>query len=275
MLPAGWTICFSAFGVQVRLVVEHQCVPGGCAFPELAHLPDGILPPGAHITEPSPSQPSPVTLTVRCGPGRTATICGGVDDGRGDQPFDSWDGLHHALDGAIRAAVAVHAPGLVFVHAGVVALGGRAVILPGRSLAGKSTLVAALVGAGATYLSDEYAVLDGGELVHPYARPISLREAQGRRHVAAADLGGEAATRPHPVALVASLRYVPGGVWEVVPIGQAATAEALLANAVAAQHRPEEVLAATASIARVAPGVAGTRGDTSDAVARVVRLLDR
>src|SRR5262249_3170175 len=47
----------------------------------------------------------------------------------------------------------------LFVHAGVVAWRGRAIMAPGRSMSGKSHLVAALVGCGATYYSDEFAVL--------------------------------------------------------------------------------------------------------------------
>jgi hypothetical protein len=42
-------------------------------------------------------------------------------------------------------------------------------VLPGKSFAGKTTLVAALVRAGAEYWSDEYAVLDANGDVHPYA----------------------------------------------------------------------------------------------------------
>ena len=65
--------------------------------------------------------------------------------------------------------VANYAPDRVFVHAGVVAWRGRALVLPGTSFAGKTTLVAELVRAGAIYYSDEYAVLDEQGRVHPYS----------------------------------------------------------------------------------------------------------
>ena len=71
--------------------------------------------------------------------------------------------------------IALHAPNHVFVHAGVVGVEDRAIVLPGRSFAGKTTLVAALVKAGAEYWSDEYAVLDADGLVHPYPKPLSVR----------------------------------------------------------------------------------------------------
>lgn len=63
----------------------------------------------------------------------------------------------------------------VHVHAAVASLGGRALILPGPSGAGKTTLVAALALAGWTYLSDEVAAFGPkGHVVHPYPRPLAL-----------------------------------------------------------------------------------------------------
>src|ERR1700722_12844727 len=67
----------------------------------------------------------------------------------------------------------------LFVHAGVVGWQGKAILLPGRSYSGKSTLVAALLQAGATYYSDEYALLDARGRVHPYPKPLSLRSPTG------------------------------------------------------------------------------------------------
>ena len=61
------------------------------------------------------------------------------------------------------------------VHAGAVLFGNRAVLLPGKSFAGKSSLVAELLRRGATCLSDEYALIDGAGIVHAYPRPLLLR----------------------------------------------------------------------------------------------------
>src|SRR5262245_100418 len=49
------------------------------------------------------------------------------------------------------------APRLAFVHAGVVGWRGKAIVIPGFSHSGKSTLTAALVRAGATDWSDKSA----------------------------------------------------------------------------------------------------------------------
>src|SRR5919198_2175039 len=79
-----------------------------------------------------------------------------------------------ALESDLRLSVAAAARRRVFVHAGVVGWRGRAIVLPGRSCSGKTTLVAELLRAGATYLSDEFAVIDGRGRVHPFAKPLSI-----------------------------------------------------------------------------------------------------
>lgn len=63
-------------------------------------------------------------------------------------------------------------------HAGVVGTpSGRTIVLPAPTGAGKSTLVAALLLRGFTYLSDELAPLDPiTRRVYPYERPIALHQ---------------------------------------------------------------------------------------------------
>ena len=73
--------------------------------------------------------------------------------------------------GSVRASVEL-TDRRVFVHAGVVGWKNRAILIPGKSFAGKTSLVAELVKAGATYYSDEFAVLDFQGLVHPYHKPL-------------------------------------------------------------------------------------------------------
>lgn len=64
----------------------------------------------------------------------------------------------------------------LIVHAGAVASGGVAVVFPGPSGAGKTTLVAGLVQAGMGYLSDEAVAFDGDPpLAYPYPKPLSIK----------------------------------------------------------------------------------------------------
>jgi len=101
------------------------------------------------------------------------------------------DLVFETFESDLRLFVAELAKHRVFVHAGVVGWKGKAIVIPGRSYSGKSTLVAELVRAGATYYSDEYAVLDSRGRVHPFYKPLELRE-EGKftqTKITAAELG--------------------------------------------------------------------------------------
>lgn len=64
----------------------------------------------------------------------------------------------------------------LILHAAVVAKDGRAVIVPGQSGQGKSTLCAALVARGWRHVSDEFALMDPASLaITAHPRPISLK----------------------------------------------------------------------------------------------------
>src|SRR3954452_6291040 len=130
------------------------------------------------------------------------------------------------LDIQMRMHVAIHAPGKVFIHAGVVRHGGHAIVIPGHSGAGKTTLTAALVRAGASYYSDEYAVLDDDGLVHPYPRrPSPGRLADQPLARGTADwLRQAAGVHPIPLGLAVCTHYVEGGCWHAkgLPAGLAA-----------------------------------------------------
>jgi len=169
------------------------------------------------------------------------------------------------LDSAIRVRVAFEAPDHVFVHAGVVAYEGRALLIPGKSFSGKTRLVASLVRAGATYYSDEFAPIDRDGLVHPYAKPLSIRgdnQLQTNHHVAT--LGGTAGQEPLPVAAVVHTTYREGAAWEPARLSPAQGALALFGHAVAARDRPEEVLSALTSAVEGATILDGDRGEADE-----------
>ena len=184
-------------------------------------------------------------------------------------------GLTHAqaldvLESELQLAVARLARPEVFVHAGVVAVDGRAILVPGRSGAGKTTLVRALIAAGATYYSDEYAVLDGEGRVHPYARRPSVRVRAGgkERHPVPRGRG----RRPLPVGLVVETRYRPGARWSPVQLSGGERVLALLANTVPARDRPAEVLAVLARASEHAAGIRSDRGAAGRTAAALITL---
>src|SRR5258708_32188866 len=111
------------------------------------------------------------------------------------------DDVFERFESDLRLFVGEYARHRVFVHAGVVVWKGKAIVIPGRSYSGKSTLVAALVRAGATYYSDEYAVFDSKGLVHPFSKPLEIRE-EGeviQSRITVGQLGGKSGTKPLPV----------------------------------------------------------------------------
>lgn len=174
----------------------------------------------------------------------------------------------------LRHHVALHSPEL-FVHAGAVAVDGGALILPGRSYAGKSTLVAALLRAGAQYLSDEYAVVDEQGFVRPFAKPVSVRD-HGRptaRNVSAQELGAQTARVPMPARLIALTKFSAAATWDPRPLGSGETIMALLENTVAVRATPERALRRLRLLCDGAAGVQGERGEAdlaaSDLIARM------
>ncbi len=179
------------------------------------------------------------------------------------------------LDAQIRALVAANARDWVFVHAGAVASGERALLLPGASFSGKTTLVAALVRAGATYYSDEFAVLDQDGQVHPYPKPLSIRLADsgGTRETTAQELGASVGARPLPVNLIAITSYSPGASWRPEQRPATAGALALLSNAVPARERPQQSLHAVRQAAADAITLEGERGEAESTAPALLAAL--
>ena len=175
--------------------------------------------------------------------------------------------------GELELWVAEHAVDLVFVHAGVVAQNGRALLLPGRSFSGKSALTAALLEAGAAYGSDEYAVLDAFGRVHAYPRTLSIRDEFSRRRVSAAEYGATVISTPLPVAAIAALTYQPDAVYDAHEITPATAVLRLLDNTVCAMSRPDDALTAAVAAARDATAIEGPRGDAAAAAEQLLALL--
>lgn len=179
------------------------------------------------------------------------------------------------LESRIRLYVAERARRRIFIHAGVVGWRGRAIVVPGSSMSGKSTLIAELVRAGATYYSDEFAVLDERGRVHPFAKPLSLRrDGEFRQENFAVEaLGGRAGVKPLPVGLVLSAAYKPGAKWRPKRLSSGQGALALLSHVVAARTEPARALAYLERVVGSAPVMAGRRGEASDFARRILTEL--
>jgi len=176
----------------------------------------------------------------------------------------------------IRLKVAAAASSPVFIHAGVVGWKGRAIVLPGRTFAGKSTLVASLLRLGATYLSDEFALLGAGGLVYPYPCKLHIRSGQGHgdQLISPSCFGALVGVEPLPVGLLLFLKYRPEGDWRVRTLSPGIAALGLLRNAVAARMYPAETLQASALVAAQAPAFRGQRGDAQAAAEEILTMCD-
>jgi len=176
----------------------------------------------------------------------------------------------------LQLTIAEYAPRRIFVHAGVVAWQEKAILIPGTSFSGKSTIVAELLRAGATYYSDEYAVIDARGRVHPYARELRIRAigSSGVKRMRAADFGAEAGSRPLPVALVISTRFKEGTRFRPRELTRGQAVLELLANTVSARSQPEMGLAYLTSALEQAASLKGTRGEASEMVEWILKSVE-
>ena len=177
----------------------------------------------------------------------------------------------------LRLFVAELAQHRVFVHAGVVGWKGHAIVIPGRSYSGKTSLVAALVKAGASYYSDEYAVFDRKGNVHPYSKPLDIRREGDFRQMrtSVSELGGRTGKKPLPVGIVLMTRYKKGAAWRPRKMTPGKGVLELLFNTVSARRSPENALSTLQQVTRKAIVLKGVRGDTAEVVDALLERMDR
>ena len=153
------------------------------------------------------------------------------------------------------------------MHAGVVGWQGCALVFPGTSFAGKTTLVAELVRAGATYYSDEYAILDEAGRVYPVrraicrcARPVNRSRQRDLRH---ASLNGCAGTTPLTVSQVILTEYVEHGRWLPEPVSAGMAVLEMIRHTIPVQRTPARVMSTLAKMMESATAVRSERGEAS------------
>ncbi len=178
------------------------------------------------------------------------------------------DTLFQRFESDLRLFVAELAHHRVFVHAGVVGWKGKAIVIPGRSYSGKSTLVAALVRVGATYYSDEYAVFDSRGRVHPFVKPLELRDegSYEQTKVTVAELGGHSGSKPLPVGLVLMTHFKKGARWRPRRLTAGKGVLELLFNTVSARREPERAMATLHRVTSRAAILKGVRGNASEMI---------
>jgi hypothetical protein len=267
----GWTAgaCFEAYGVRIG-VRSNVC--------SLLERLEPHLPPE---WSPAPSPEVDQLFSLWSGhaetPGRPSRHRVYAGRERRLRTSDLGQALG-VLESEIRLCVAARTAERVFVHAGVVGLGGRAILIPGRSRSGKTTLVAELVRLGALYYSDEFAVLDEAGRVHPFAKALSVREGNCSVHEVvhrrrAEELGGRSGQAPLPVALVVLTAHRPGAEWRARRLTAGEGVLEMLAHTVPARLRPGESLRALEAVAAGAAVYRGERGEAREAAQALLGML--
>jgi len=175
------------------------------------------------------------------------------------------------LEQAVEFTVATGARTRLFVHAGVVGWRGRAIVIPGRTMSGKSSMVAALLRAGATYYSDEFAVFDSSGRVYPYPRALRIRRNGRQENHSVEEFGVRLGKRALPVGLVAALKYKPGVRWRPRVLSPAEAVLTLLDNTILAQYLTD--LTTFKAVASSALALKANRDEAEEVATRLLEYL--
>lgn len=160
----------------------------------------------------------------------------------------------------------------MFLHAGVVGWNGKAIVIPGKNFSGKTSLVTAFLRAGATYYSDEFAVLDSRGRVHPYPWALHIREGLAQpKEFSAEMLGAHAGTKPLPVGVVILSEYRRGAKWRPRRVTQGQAALAMLDRVMSIRHHPDAMLPALGQMVSGATVLKGRRGEAKEVVESVLQ----
>ena len=169
--------------------------------------------------------------------------------------------LADAFEENLNWLVAERSPRRVFLRAGVVGWRDRAIVIAGGPGTGKSTLVRALVASGATYYSDDYAVLEGN-LVQPYpSRQLGTPKPGHALSYWLNELTPARAPKPLPVGVVLFAPYQPGAIFKPKLVSRGKALLGMFKHAVAAQRNPTQVLRALETVSRRCNAIEGVRGD--------------
>lgn len=201
----------------------------------------------------------------------TRAVCEHSSVGAGQE----LDEVLEALGADLLLYTAQMSPDKTVLHAGVVGWQGRAILIPGRSLTGKSTLVREMLSLGATYYSDEFAVVDSAGLVHPFAGPLGIREQRSyvQARCPVEKLGAIVGLGPLPAGTVVITQYQAGARWEPTLLSRGQGALELVANSIAIRNQPLQTLTRLQKLVGRAVFLRGPRGEARETAASILRLL--
>lgn len=260
-MSSNYAFGVRAFGCNIRAATtsaEARAVLDSYIFPSLLRTAGTLDRPD-------------VDICVDCPDGRFQLSVNGDPLAFSSHAIDLVPDIIRALDDAVIDRLT----SLRALHAGVVLWKERAVLLPGASHAGKSSLVFELLRRGATYFSDEYALIDAEGCVHAYPRPLLVRNGRPEQHpVLASECNAPIGNAPARVGWIFALQYDPECRWSVAALTQGEALLTLLRNT-------PHVLADSPGMVEVfrhavseAVCYAGRRSEAVHAVDEILRLID-
>lgn len=179
--------------------------------------------------------------------------------------------------GRLRLNVAEYAVGKVFIHAGVVGLNGKAILFPGNSFSGKTTLVSTLIKQGAHYYSDEYAVIDENGLNYPFPKTLSVRgitDKYKQFEIEPKSLGAIMGVEPLPVGAIILTEFEQDAKWEPNVLSAGNGILEILPNVISIRINPKFTLDVLNIIANRAIITKSKRGDSLQAVNFLLKFLE-
>jgi hypothetical protein len=166
----------------------------------------------------------------------------------------------------LNLAAISHTRGSILLHAGAVELEGRVVVIAGVSGQGKSTLTAALVRSGFSYVTDELVIIDPSTgFVRPYLKPLDLGAESmkmldldlddefviDKKHVVPSEVG--AVSTGGRVALIVILDPDAGEMDEIESMGPVDALTKMLPNVFAETHESLDSLDQLADLCAYVP----------------------
>lgn len=181
------------------------------------------------------------------------------------------------FDSLIRLTIAEFALDRVFLHAGVVAWKGKAIIIPAKSFGGKTTLVKTLTKMGAEYYSDEYAVLDEHGFVHPFPKMLSIREIKGeyiQTDYPVESFGGVQGIKPLPVSMVLFTEFEKDAEWQPQILSDGVGVLEMLSHTIPIRYNPNFSLKVLNKTVNRAIIVKTKRGEADDFALKLLSFFE-
>ena len=165
----------------------------------------------------------------------------------------------------------------VFIHSGAVSYKNKGIIFPANSYQGKSTLTAEFLKAGADYYSDDCAMLDENALLHPFAKPIAIREIEGepdQTNYPVEHFGGRVGTKPVEIKLIVFTAYEKDFKWSPELLSPGKAVMEILRHTVPVKFNPEFTLNVLHKLVNRAIITKSKRGDAKLLTTSLLKLID-